>query len=331
MPAAAYGFKRGALKGSLEMNNEQQFEFIRYHGMKHIKVFVNNITHCTLHLHSAWEFGFVIEGSATIKTHQGTFCCEKNDIILFEPYAFHEITTNNHTPTFFAFIQISPHFCMEYFQDFHNAHFLAQKLNSHLSDAQIRTITRLITLLAHDYFAQAQYYQIHCVGYLCRIVEMFLSLIPNEPYSPMDQKRNRKREMRMQGIVNYIEMHFSEPNILNDIAKEEGLSVPYLSSFFRQYFQMTFQEYIRILRFDKALNMFGTTKSLVEICTEVGFSSIRYLNNCCRREFGMSASEYRALQKKKSDDSGMRLEDPLTNTVYVYDPQTSIRILKRLL
>ena len=74
----------------------------------------------------------------------------------------------------------------------------------------------------------------------------------------------------------------------------QHLSLHYLSHLFKDYFQMSFQQYLAALRCEKARQLLLLTNpNLLDISMESGFSDIKYLNKAFARQYGYSPREYR--------------------------------------
>ena len=126
----------------------------------------------------------------------------------------------------------------------------------------------------------------------------------------------------------YIDAHFTEKILLTDIAEEEHLSLNYLSHFFKDMIGMSFQQYVALLRFDRARRLVEhTSMSITTICMECGFSDYRYLNNIYKKQLGYTPIEYRNshavtdgyIEKKATD---------LENMQEFYSREESLKLLK---
>lgn len=106
----------------------------------------------------------------------------------------------------------------------------------------------------------------------------------------------------MQNILNHIEKHYTEKLLLSDISKLEGLSLHYLSHLFKKTLGISFQSYMKQLRFEKALNLLTETdSSILDICIASGFSDIKYLNQLSDEYFGCTPGQYRRRLREKQN------------------------------
>ena len=103
---------------------------------------------------------------------------------------------------------------------------------------------------------------------------------------------------RQRDIVHHVECIFSErwadSLSLCDIADEVGTSVYHLCRIFRRSTGLTLHQYRQRLRIRRSLeDVTASTRPLVEIALDAGFSSHSHFTNSFHREFGHTPSELR--------------------------------------
>jgi YesN/AraC family two-component response regulator len=90
---------------------------------------------------------------------------------------------------------------------------------------------------------------------------------------------------------------------LGDVSKELDINPAYLSREFSKYFDnLSFGDYIRKKRIDKAIELLQTPYSLTEIAYLTGFSDQSHFTRIFKKHTGKNPSDYRKeLQKGKKD------------------------------
>ena len=79
---------------------------------------------------------------------------------------------------------------------------------------------------------------------------------------------------------------------LEELAKRENVTKTYLSHFIHDNLNMTFQEYVSSMRFERALKLIrNTSMCLTDISVVSGFSDVKYLSRMLEKHFGKSAQE----------------------------------------
>lgn len=109
--------------------------------------------------------------------------------------------------------------------------------------------------------------------------------------------------------VALIEKELASSLTANDIALRVNMSRSYFSRCFKEIVGHTFNEYIRIIRINKAKQYLLFTKEKIGVIAEkVGYTDIKYFSKLFRNETGLLPSEFRRINKKEGemDFVGMR-------------------------
>ncbi len=94
--------------------------------------------------------------------------------------------------------------------------------------------------------------------------------------------------------LGYIQEHFTEDIVIEDIAKICFLSESYIAKLFKKYTGMTFHDYIAELRCRYARNLICSTDiRLQDICFESGFNSISQFSRTFKEMYSMTPGAYR--------------------------------------
>lgn len=103
-----------------------------------------------------------------------------------------------------------------------------------------------------------------------------------------------------QKIITYCHEHYALNISLQDIADEFNFNRCYVSQIFNKRLNISFTEYINSLRLHAACELLtNTSKSITDICFEVGFNSIRSFNRCFAKIYRITPHEYRTQNLKK--------------------------------
>ena len=104
-------------------------------------------------------------------------------------------------------------------------------------------------------------------------------------------------------ILEYVQLHYSEPLQLSRIAQQFFINESYCSTLFHARLGTTFTAYVRQLRLEKATSMLShTTTPIKSISSTVGYPDYLYFSRIFRRQYGMSPSDYRKIYLKKEGD-----------------------------
>ena len=300
----------------------QEYEFVRYSRLHHIKVFLNKIQYRNYHTHNAFELLFVLDGKGTLSLQNETIKLMPGSLILINPYEPHEIQTGNES-VLGLFLQVSRHFCKDYFPYLLNMSFSNRSLSDNISE-----LRKVIFQIASCYLEAKPFFEIELVslvsGLFCGLMKDFKFSVLNEHNHSLREKKNQ----RMKRITAYINDHYTEPIRLSELADIEGLTTTHISHLFKDYYGITFQNYLTNLRFEKAMTFILNTRlSQMDIALSCGFSDAKYLSSIIKKRLGCNLSEYRRLAVKNVNSETVNKVKHLLE--YKYTDEEGIAILKK--
>jgi len=108
------------------------------------------------------------------------------------------------------------------------------------------------------------------------------------------EQRGGLPAFKLRKVTNLLETHMDEELPLARLAEEVGLSEFHFSRLFKKTTGFSPSQYLIRLRIARARQMLReTTKSMIEIGLEVGYSSPSHFAQIFRREVGVTPTEYR--------------------------------------
>ena len=120
-----------------------------------------------------------------------------------------------------------------------------------------------------------------------------LTLLMEQSWHPESVIMSRNR-LEVFEVKNYIDNHYTEKVILDELAKRFFISKFYLTKVFKDTFGSTISNYIISKRITKAKQLLRfTDKTIDEIGVVVGMSSANYFSRVFRKVEGVSPREYR--------------------------------------
>lgn len=298
-------------KNTKTLRKEREYEVVQHGIIKNFKVFMVNLAYRTPHMHRDFELNFLLEGHVHVICDGVAMDFYAPDFFVINPFAPHEIHTES--PALLLSMQVQPSFYKNYFPDVSHTEFSfcsAKETLAHTAEGKSvydAVFASALSMAVH-YFKTDTGFSLYCAA---KLNEIFYSLITSLPYETISAAEHRKQKQqyeRVRRIASYIDEHYNEKLLLQDIAETENLSLTYLSHFFKDHFQMSFQEYLMHLRCEKARQLLLLTDhNLLEISMECGFSDIKYLNKGFQtiygthpRDFRLQISDAQPLPKKPS-------------------------------
>ncbi|WP_239617699.1 helix-turn-helix transcriptional regulator [Cohnella mopanensis] len=306
------------------MDNE--YEIVKHPRIKYLNPFLVNLTYRNSHLHNDFELCLLLEGQLTVNSKKEHHHLTKQSIILFNPIQPHELSADQGGALILS-LQISPKFCGQYFPSLANVVFDKSNLTEFLPSEQLQLVYSLLIQLSFDYFDKKLGYEFMNISLLNQLFYQLLHTVPYRLISEEERAHNLQRLHRVNRIVNFIEENYAGKLLLSTIAESENLSLTYMSHFFKENLNTTFQQYLNQIRFEKAKQLIvQTNMKLIDICLECGFSDARYLNNLFLKHFGCTPKQYKERELPLNSDHPI---PNLSSDQYFYTDQASLEILSK--
>lgn len=106
--------------------------------------------------------------------------------------------------------------------------------------------------------------------------------------------RNNGMRSLLLNAKEFIDKNYHRPITLEEVAERIGISSYYLSRLFRERFQVTFIDYLKNTRMQKAKELLlDGTMPLKEIALNIGYKDPNYFSRFFKKEVGMNPREYR--------------------------------------
>ncbi|KRF11205.1 response regulator [Paenibacillus sp. Soil787] len=108
---------------------------------------------------------------------------------------------------------------------------------------------------------------------------------------------NRKRFIEM--AIKYMERHYTEAIMMNQVAEHLFLNPSYFSKIFHENTGETFSKYLIRLRMDKAKDLLkDSTLKIYEVAERVGYQDFRHFVKLFKEQEGITPAQYRELGVK---------------------------------
>lgn len=310
-------------------HTKTEIESVAHSTVSGMRFFVADITYRGMHVHSDMEIIQIISGSLHIKTKHSDFDLGEGEVALFNSHEAHSCYSNLQTPCCLLVLQINKAIFKPYYPNITNMVFLANDLAPVTPPDILAEIKRVCFNIGYNYFGQKPAFEFRCISDVSRLFGHFLVHLPHKVLSTNEYQSSVRFEQRMRRITDYIQEHYRENITLAEIAAREDLTVTYLSHFFKDHLDQSFQSYLNALRFEHALYLLQKTDhKIIDICMESGFSDSKYLNNMFQKTYHMTPNAYR---KAKPDTPARELGAPehLSTNEYIYPIEGAIAVLRK--
>ena len=279
----------------------QEYEVIS-HGELNFRLFLVNMLYRTPHIHKDFELCLIMEGSICVTISNNSYQLGKGDLVIINPFQSHELKAGK--PALILSIQINTTFFSACCPQMANLEFLSQILFCSESEQKCSRMRSDMLEIADLYFSKADKFELKCAGLLNLLFASLLEVLPYRVVTDRERSASKQQASRMREITHYIDEHYSEKLLLSDIADDRGLSLTYLSHFFKEHLGISFQEYLLRIRCEKARQLLLMTgDSLLDISIACGFSDPKYFNADFKRQYDCRPKEYRRTYHNDSQQS----------------------------
>ncbi len=233
------------------------------------------------HAHSCFEVLFVTSGEMEVEVGGQTRILQENEAAFIFPNQVHSLKTHpdkksTHTLCIFSNTLVR-HFYKEHHQTVPSCNFCK------VEPTTIDLIRKLEFEKSKSLIKGALYL-------VCGNFEKQATFVSCDTLSNYNSENSNTLIAR---IFAFIEMNSSKDCSLTKLAEILPYSYVHLSRFFKQNCGITFNEYVNRYRISEACYLLkNTSKSIIDIGAECGYSSIRSFNRNFKEITGMTPHEY---------------------------------------
>ena len=277
-------------------------------------------------MNGSFELSYVLEGRAQYHQASGTRIVQPGTLILFNPYEQYSCAALDGKPVVVLTVHIHRLFARHYVDSIPKLKFNSQQI-SDLSSDEYDALVKLLFQLAIAYLGDSDSQQFDVVGYAILLMGKLFSSLEWEIEEQPDSIDVELQNGRAKRLISYIDENCCQKITLSMLAEMEGITPNSLSHFFRKAFGVSFQNYLKAQRFERALVLMrDKSMSKTDICIYCGFSESGYLEAACQKTFGCSVAEYRSLCEKMEEDNLLSIDGPLYKKC---GRKESVEILKK--
>jgi len=268
-----------------------EFEIVSY-GETNFKIFMVNMLYRTPHIHKDFELGLVLNGAINLITQGQVIPLWQGDFLLMNPFQSHELKADH--PALVLTVQVPSAFFSSYYKPIESLEFITSRFQKSENTPAYESLITMFLNLAHEYFSRSQFFEIKCASMLNQCFLTLLQVMEHRFISEKERLASKAKATRMRSILRYIDDHYSEKLLLSDVARQEQLSLYYLSHLFKDAFGISFQDYLLRIRCEKARQLLLlTNQSLIDVCIACGFSDPKYFNHGFKKQYHCTPKEYR--------------------------------------
>jgi xylan 1,4-beta-xylosidase len=243
------------------------------------------------HYHKEIELIFPLKGNVSYFVKGQKYKLSEHDLFWVNSLDMHSVFSESEE-SILLILHLNQIFFDTYYENFSNFYYKyndsINNRNNPLYDSISSNLGKLMLCmikLESDYKLKA----INCV------IEIILILLNNFKEENI-QKFNSSlyKQTRLSDILKFIEKNYNSDLTLTSLSNEMHISPQYISKFFKDNLEIGFVDYINKLRITKSLHdLLESNKSILDIAIEHGFNDHKAYNRAFKKEFDMTATEYK--------------------------------------
>ena len=277
-------------------------EIVQFHNNSTIRIWCNeqNQDYAT-HWHSAMEIIMPMENHYDVEINQISYHINPGEFLLIPPGEMHKLIAPDSGRRFILLFDIS----------------LITKLKGGTSIQALLLqplfitkdgypkiydeVYRLLLDITDEYFSKNEYAELTIYSLLLSFFVKFINnrIQDEELFPNVRQSRQKEYIKKFNDLLDFINLHYSEELNLESMAARMGFSKFHFSRLFKQYTNLTFNDYLNFRRLKAAEELLANPAlSIIEVSMRSGYSSISTFNRLFRQMKNCTPSEYRS--KKRS-------------------------------
>ncbi|MCF0133605.1 MAG: helix-turn-helix transcriptional regulator [Blautia sp.] len=302
----------------------EKLEIVKHTEINDISFSILDVKYQLSHIHKDLELVLILQGSMFVHTANENFVAEPGRILVFDEYAPHEFFGQTELVRILK-IQIKKSFCRNYFPILKQIRFYACREKEVCDRILVEELVEKVFFLGYNYYQSGFGFELECYSDLNAILYLLLQCFSYEILDEEQITGDMKGDARARRILEYVEENYNRKLTLSELAEREGLSVSYLSHFFKEKLNIAFQDLLVILRFEKAVQLLvQSDMKLIDICMESGFSESKYFTKYFEQIFHMKPKDFRRSMKVRLQDGTENVGD---NELLYTDPEECLAIL----
>ncbi len=260
------------------------------------------------HAHQGMEFIFVHQGEGLVIIDQHIYAFQPGTLMYFQPFQLHRVkaelaSTQSYIRSKFLFEPSMMDSFLDHFDELQQffRYLWQEQLHSQIIDlaADTQTFQMIFNLYRHKLLKAARPAKPSEFA-------LFIMIFLNRLQDYWQQLENTRPNCRLrhvhyaEEIMHWIDAHFREEFILDNLAKDLHLSNYHLSHLFRKATGSSITEYLMFRRLREACILLTTTPaSIQEISSVVGIGNVSYFCQLFKKKLGNTPAKYRAQANPK--------------------------------
>ncbi|MEK5026739.1 GH39 family glycosyl hydrolase [Paenibacillus sp. FSL M7-1046] len=249
---------------------EFRHEVISFPKQLPIKFFLHRIGHVNRHWHQSLELIINIKGNVHITVSNLSYELGPGDIILINSNEVHELHADNAT---MIALQIKLELLKESTMDIQRMYYDCNSARSGDSE-RFKNIKRIVAQILKYNINSNEYIDLKNISLVYELIYELCSNFSSDKEEGLSYSQENLD--RLSRILDYVNSKYNDRISLQNVAKAEYLSVPYLSKYFKTSMGISFSDYLKDIRLHHAVNdLTNESLTIDKVAVQNGFPNVR--------------------------------------------------------
>lgn len=271
------------------------YKLIKHTGDLPFNISIIPIKNEEYHYHKEIELIFVLKGNLSYFVNKEKYTLSEHDLFWVNTLDMHSIYSESEE-TLLLILHLDQFFFDTYYDNFSNYYY---KYNDSINDRNnplYNSISLSLAKIMISVIKLESDYKLKSINYIIEIILVLLTYFRDENTSNL--KSSSYKQTRLAYILKFIEKNYNNNLTLSSISEDMHISPQYISKFFKDNLGIGFVDYVNKLRITKSLNdLLQSNKNILDIALEHGFNDHKAYNRVFKKEFHMTATEYKKKNK----------------------------------
>ena len=285
--------------GGRTVTNAQ--EIVQFHNNSTVRIWYNEQTNdYDTHWHSALEIIMPRENYYDVEINQVSYHINPGEFLLIPPGEMHKLLAPDSGRRFILLFDISLITRLKGGASIHALLVQPLYITRESYPKIYEDVYRLLLEITDEYFSGNEYAELTIYSLLLSFFVKFINnhIQDEELFPNVRQSRQKEYVKKFNDLLDYINLHYAEDLSLENMAARMGFSKFHFSRLFKQYTNLTFNDYLNYRRLKAAEELLANPAfSITEVSMRSGYSSISTFNRVFRQIKHCTPSEYRSKKR----------------------------------
>lgn len=276
-------------------------EIVQFHNNSTVRIWCNEQTNdYDTHWHSALEIIMPMENYYDVEINQISYHINPGEFLLIPPGEMHKLLAPDSGRRFILLFDISMITKLKGGTSIQALLVQPLYITREAYPKIYDEVYQLLREITDEYFSKNEYAELTIYSLLLSFFVQFINnrIQDEELFPNVRQSRQQEYVKKFNDLLDYINLHYAEDLSLESMAARMGFSKFHFSRLFKQYTNLTFNDYLNYRRLKAAEELLANPAfSITEVSMRSGYSSISTFNRLFRQIKHCTPSEYRSKKR----------------------------------